>query len=213
MTLLTEPVARPAAGPLPSRRTLLALSIAYAALFVALLLASQAPDDVTTPSRVAARMSRDPEAEAWLTYAGIATAAVLLFLGCALRRVLGARTDHWLSGAAGLGFAALGGSLALFAAADLWLTKAVDTGDASAVRTLTIISVASFPFAMLGLCVALLATGLAARASGVLPTWLAWSCIVLGAVAPVGPGGFAPFVLHPLVLVAIAATARLDPQA
>ena len=51
--------------------------------------------------------------------------------------------------------------------------------------------------AMLGLACILIATGISAYRSGALPRWLAIVSIVLGAMAPLGPGGFAPFLNFP----------------
>ena len=47
--------------------------------------------------------------------------------------------------------------------------------------------------------------GITALKQEALPKWLAWGSIVLGALAPLGPGGFVSFMLFPLWLVVVAA--------
>jgi hypothetical protein len=51
---------------------------------------------------------------------------------------------------------------------------------------------------MLAVSVVLLAGGVAALRSGALPRWLAWVAAVVGAVAVLGPLGFAAFFLMPV---------------
>lgn len=197
----------------PQRRTLLVLAAVYLVGFVLALAVSQDPDDVIAPQKVIDKMTFSEDTVAWISFGGIALAALLVFYGAGLRSLLTARGRHWTTDAVGYGFVAMAGALALMSAAGLWLGKAVEIRDLSAVHTLTIIDTSTFVFAMLGLCVSMLAVGLAGRATGALPTWLCWVSIVLGVIAPIGPGGFAPFTLFPLWLLVVAATVKIEPSA
>lgn len=197
----------------PQRRTLLVLATVYLVGFVAAMATSQTPDDVVDPQKVIDQMTRSENATAWICFGGVALAATLLFYAAGLRSLLSAAKKHWTTEAAGYGFLAMATALVMFVAADLWLAKAVDLGDLSAVHTLTIIDTSTFLFAMLGLCGSMLGTGLAGRATGALPSWVCWASIVLGAIAPIGPGGFAPFLLFPIWLIVVAATVKVDTRA
>ncbi|MCU1600513.1 MAG: hypothetical protein JWO22_1222 [Frankiales bacterium] len=212
MTTTAAPLTTRSTAPttdLPRRRTLVVLAVLYLLGFVVALGSSQDPDDVIAPEKVIAKMTRNVDTVSWITYGGIALAAVLVFYGVALRSVVRAHGRHWTTDVVGYGFAAMAGALALIAAAGLWLAKAVDVHDLGAVHTLTIIDTSTFLFAMLGLCTSMLGVGLAGRATGALPGWLCWVSIVLGAIAPIGPGGFAPFLLFPLWIIVVAATVKL----
>jgi hypothetical protein len=61
-----------------------------------------------------------------------------------------------------------------------------------------VINSAYFFPSMLAVSVVLLAGGVAALRSGALPRWLAWVAAVVGAVAVLGPLGFAAFFLMPV---------------
>ena len=63
---------------------------------------------------------------------------------------------------------------------------------------------------MIGLMCAMIGVGVTTLADGALPKWMAWGSIVVGAMAPLGPGGFVPFMLFPLWVVAVAAIVRRD---
>jgi hypothetical protein len=56
----------------------------------------------------------------------------------------------------------------------------------------------------------MIGVGVTTLADGALPKWMAWGSIVVGAMAPLGPGGFVPFMLFPLWVVAVAAIVRRD---
>lgn len=61
---------------------------------------------------------------------------------------------------------------------------------------------------MIGLMCSFIGVGLTALKEAALPKWLAWASIIIGAMAPLGPGGFVPFVLFPLWMIVIAGLVR-----
>ena len=55
-------------------------------------------------------------------------------------------------------------------------------------------------------------SGMAGLTTGALPKWLSIGSIVVGVIAPLGPLGFAGFLLLPLWMLAVALTVRLEPS-
>jgi hypothetical protein len=120
------------------------------------------------------------------------------------------RTRHWTGDAAFIGFVTMAWTLAGFAVTSLALHHAVASGDTHAVRAINILDTTNFPPAMIGLMCAMIGVGVTALVSDALPRWMAWGSIVVGVMAPLGPGGFVSFMLFPLWLVAVAAIVRRD---
>lgn len=212
MTTTTQPGPTPNAiavpGPLPSRRLLVALASVYL-MFFAVLMASggdRAPDD--DPAKLIAGYHVSDVTIQLMTYAAMVTAALLVFYGAALRSVLGARARHWTGDVAFIGFVTMAWTLASFAVTSLALHHAVGIGDTQVVRAINILDTTNFPPAMIGLMCSMIGVGVTALKQEALPKWLAWGSIVIGAMAPLGPGGFVPFMLFPLWVVAVAATVR-----
>jgi hypothetical protein len=147
-------------------------------------------------------------------YALMALCGVLVFLGAALRSAVTRGRRHWTGDVALAGFVLLAMTYAGFGVSTLVLQHAVEIGDRTLVAAANLIDTSNFLPAMASMICLYAGTGLTALQTGSLPRWLAWTSVVLGVLAPLGPGGFAPFVLLPLWAVAVAVTVRLDdPQA
>ena len=65
---------------------------------------------------------------------------------------------------------------------------------------------------MLAMVCSYVGVGAAALAGRSLPRWLGLASIGLGCLAPLGPGGFVPFVLFPVWMVAVAWLLRPAPE-
>jgi hypothetical protein len=211
-TTTTQPGPAPDAiavpGPLPSRRLLVALAGVYLVIFGVLMVSSgdRAPDD--DPAKLIAGYNISDVTIQLMTYAAMVAAALLVFYGAALRSVLGARTRHWTGDVAFIGFVTMAWTLASFAVTSLALHHAVGIGDTQVVRAINILDTTNFPPAMIGLMCSMIGVGVTALKQEALPKWLAWGSIVIGAMAPLGPGGFVSFMLFPLWLVVVAAMVR-----
>jgi len=58
----------------------------------------------------------------------------------------------------------------------------------------------------------MIAVGITALGNRSLPRWLAIASIVVGCMAPLGPGGFVPFTLFPFWLIAVSVLIRTPKQ-
>lgn len=212
MATTTEPAHAPAAvavpGPLPSRRLLVALGSLYLVFFGVLIASGgdRSPED--DPTKLIAGYTVSDLTIQLVTYGAMVAAAVLVFYGAALRSVLAARTRHWTGDAAFIGFVTMAWTLAGFAVTALALHKAVGIGDTQVVQAINVLDTTNFPPAMIGLMCSFIGVGVTALKEAALPKWLAWASIIIGAMAPLGPGGFVPFMLFPLWLIVIAAMVR-----
>lgn len=195
-------------GPLPSRRLLVVVSSIYLAFFAVLMLTSADRSAEDDPTSLIAGYGVSDLTIQLVTYAAMAAAALLVFYGAALRAILAARTQHWTGDAAFIGFVTMAWTLASFAVTSLALHKAVGIGDTQVVQAINVLDTTNFPPAMIGLMCAFIGVGVTALKEAALPTWLSWASIALGALAPLGPGGFVPFMLFPLWLVLIAVMVR-----
>jgi hypothetical protein len=196
-------------GPLPGRKVLVGLALVYLAVFVVMMAtgADRSADD--DPAELIADYDISDLGAQLMTYGTVIAAAVLVFLGAGVRSVLRRTGQRWTADAAMLGFAVMGLTLVGFAMTALALHHAVDIGDTTVVRAINVLDTTNFPLAMLAMACAMIGTGVTALRGGVLPAWLCWASIVLGVMAPLGPLGFAPFVLFPIWTVVVAAKLRL----
>ena len=194
----------------PGRRTLVGLGLVYLIFFVAMMAfgADRSADD--DPAKLIADYGTSDLGAQLMTYGAVTGAAVLAFLGAALRSVLLRTGRRWTADVAMLGFAVMGLAIVGFAMSALALHHAVDIGDTTVVRAINVLDTTNFPLAMLAMACAMIGTGMTALRGDALPAWLCWASIVLGAMAPLGPLGFAPFMLFPIWTVVVAATVRLS---
>lgn len=212
MTTTTQPGPPPdtitGPAPLPSRRLLLALASSYLVIFGTLMAlgGDRSPDD--DPAKLMAGYDVSDLTSQLTTYAAMVAAAVLVFYGAALRSVLAGRTQRWTSDVAFIGFVTMAWTLGGFAVMGLALHHAVGIGDSRVVQTINILDTTNFPPAMIALMCSMIGVGVTALQAGSLPKWLTWGSIVIGGMAPLGPGGFVPFMLFPLWLIVVAATVR-----
>lgn len=145
-------------------------------------------------------------------YALVVAAILLVFWGAAIRSLLTANRRSWtadvvLAGSLSMALAIVGWTVTLFA-----LEFAVESGVPEVAEAINILDNANFVPAMLGLACLMVGVGLTALREGSLPKWFAIASVVLGALAPLGPGGFAPFTLFPLWIIAVSALVRVPTE-
>lgn len=183
------------------------LGAAFAILFVGIMARTGDTPEATAPAADVMAFYNDHASQfrvgAW---ALVAAAVVLLFFGAGLRDAL--RGDDATAGER-LPSVAYGGaivaavSLAMFAMSGSALVVAADSGNADVVTALNILDSRTFLLAMVGLSALMLAAGLGALRMATLPRWLAWTSVVLGLLAPAGPGGFVAFFAFPFWILAV----------
>jgi len=135
-----------------------------------------------------------------------------LFFAGYLRRILyrAEGGQGWLPTVAWGGAVVLAAGATVGASLNFALADYADELDPTAMQAINAIVYDFFwPFPI-GMSLLLLATGLSALRSGVLPRWLAWIAVVAGVVCMLGPAGFFGFLAGVLwILVAsIVLTAR-----
>jgi hypothetical protein len=197
-------------GPPAGRRTMVTLAVIYLGLFAVLMAtgADRQPD--ADPAKLIAGYHTSENAVRILTYSTVVAAAVLAFVGAAIRSALTRHTRRWTADVALVGFVLMGLTLVTWAISALALYHAVDIGDTSVVRAINVIDTTNFPLAMLSMSCAMLGVGVTALQERALPTWLCWATIVLGVMSPLGPLAFAPFLLFALWVVVVTASVRLS---
>ena len=196
-------------GATPDRRTTIGLSVLYSLLFVALFLTGGKEIDADSSGKEVLKDFTMSSTAVQVGGFGLVIAAVLIvFWGVAIRARLTPVRRSWtadavVGGTIALALTLVGWTVTLFA-----LKDAVDSGVPEVAQAANIMNNANFPPAMLGLACTMIGVGLTAWREGSLPRWLAIVSIVLGAIAPLGPGGFAPFVLFPIWAIAVSALVR-----
>jgi len=175
--------------------------VLYAALFiVAMGMQGSAPSQDAPGAEVITFYQSHHNALYVSCFVLVAAAIAFVFFAGALREAL--RRDDgkgdWLPTVAFGGGVAYAIALSLFAVGQAALLKGADLGNVEMARTLNVINSANFYPAMVAVSVVLLAGGIAALRTNALPRWLAWVATVVGAVAVLGPLGFAGFFLLPL---------------
>ena len=210
-TLTSAPTTDTTGSSVPRRSTLVALALIFLAGFAVLMATGGDNEPDASLTSIKDTYDYSQTVLRVTSYAGMALCAFLVFLGAGLRSGLRSRRPAWTADVAMLGFVVIGLTIAGWAVSGLTMWHAIDQGEDASIRTLNFIDTSNFLPLMMGMICAYVGTGLAGLASGTLPKWLAGASVVLGCLAPLGPLGFAPALLLPLWLVAIAATVRLDP--
>ena len=130
-------------------------------------------------------------------------AFLLLFFGAALKRRLDQANGHSALGSVALGGAILAAAMfALVGMLEAAMANAAHRGDQQAVYTLNQLHSYDWLGWNAAFAALLLATGVAARRSRMLPAPLAWATIVIGA-SLLTPAGFFGFMLVPLWLIVV----------
>lgn len=192
------------------------LGTAFAALFVLAFVGSGGGAESDTPgSEVIADHAQSSSTLLIFGTALIIAAIVLVFFGGWLRQTLRstATGPDWLPDVVLAGAIIHAVTLTTFVSSSNSVQHAIDTGDPAIAQALNIASGSDFVTAMLGLACMLIATGVSAYRSGALPRWLAVVSIILGVMAPLGPGGFAPFLTFPVWVVVVSFMATSRPRA
>jgi hypothetical protein len=193
----------------PDRRTTVALAVLYSLLFVALFLTGGDEIAADSSGKEVIKDFTMSSAAVQVGGFGLVIAAVLIvFWGVAIRARLTSARRSWtadavIGGTIALALTLVGWTVTLFA-----LKDAVDSGVPEVAEAVNIMNNSNFPPVMLGLACTMIGVGLTAWREGSLPRWLAIVSVVLGAIAPLGPGGFAPFVLFPIWAITVSAMVR-----
>ena len=166
-------------------------------LFVVLLVVSfilgGSPKGADSPAREIKQWYLDNKDSAEIgAFIGTVAAAVLIFFGAYLRKVLSAAEGEPamlpILALIGLSIVAVGGAIdnmLLFATAE-----AADDIPATSVQTIQAIWDNDFLPLLLGVIVFNWSVGLSVLRSGALPKWMGWAAIVFGVVSLAGPIGF-----------------------
>ena len=175
--------------------------VLYAALFIiAMAMQGSAPSS-DAPGAAVITFYQSHHGSLYVScFVLVAAAVAFVFFAGALREALrrDGRGGDWLPTVAFGGGVAYAIALSLFAVGQAALLKGADLGNVDIVRTLNVLNSANFFPAMVAVSVVLLAGGVAALRTDALPRWLGWVATVVGAVAVLGPLGFAGFFLLPL---------------
>lgn len=210
-TQQAPPTADPEATGLPRRRIMVVLSLLYLLLFAALIgTGGESPDPKTAGSKIIADYDTGDVMIQLAVYSTVVAAALLVFYGGALRAVLRSRRPTWTADLALAGLILMAVAIVGFGVSALAVHSAVATGNPAVAQTANVLDNSNFPTAMLGMVTTMVATGVTALRTGLLARWLAVASIVIGCLAPLGPGGFVPFALFPIWLVAVAVLLRRD---
>ena len=196
-------------GAAPDRRTTIALAVVFSLMMVGLILTGG--EEIASDSSGQKVIKDFTDSSATVQIGGfglVITAVLIVFWGVAIRARLTLLRRSWTADAVIGGAVAVGLTLAGWAVTLFALKDAVDSDVPEVAQAVNIMNNANFPPVMLGLSCMMIGVGLTAWREGSLPRWLAAVSIVLGAIAPLGPAGFAPFVLFPIWAIAISAIVR-----
>jgi len=214
MTTSHSAVARATGAATPERRTTVVLAVLYSVLFVGVFLTggSEIASDASG-AQVIKDFTRSSATVQLAGYGLVVAAILIVFWGIAIRARLTAARRSWtadavIGGTVALALTLVGWTVTLFA-----LKDAVDSGVPAVAETVNILDNANFVPAMLGLSCTMIGVGLTAWREGSLPRWLAVVSIALGALAPLGPGGFAPFTLFPVWAIVVSVLVVATPDA
>jgi hypothetical protein len=199
----------------PERRTTVALAALYCLMFVGIFIAGSSSDisPESSGEKVIKEFTSSSAAVQVGGYGLVVAAAVLVFWGAAMRRLLMSAQRSWtadavLGGTIAMALTLVGWTVTLFA-----LKDAVDSGIPEVAQSVNIMNNANFVPGMLGLTCTMIGVGLTSLRTGSLPRWLAIASIVVGALGPVGPVGFIPFALFPIWIIVVSALVRTTPDA
>lgn len=194
----------------PTRRTTVVLAVLYCVLFVGIVATGGAEIASSSSGKEVIEEFTISETAMQISgYGLVVTAIVIVFWGAAMRaRLTSRRLPSWtadavLAGTVALALTLVGWTVTLFA-----LKDAVDSGVPEVAQAANIMDNANFVPAMLGLACTMVGVGLTAMRDHSLPRWLAVGSIAVGAIAPLGPGGFVPFALFPIWAIAVSALLR-----
>lgn len=177
-----------------SREWLVPLTgIAFIVLLAVSLIVQGSPKGADDgPAAVAKWYLDNKDAAEISSFIGVVGAALLIFFGAYLRKVLEAAEGPGsmlpILALIGVTIVAIGGAIdgmLLFAAAE-----AADDIPAPEIQTIQAIWDNDFLPFFLGVLVFLWSVGLSVLRSGVLPKWLGWFAIVFGVISLAGPIGF-----------------------
>lgn len=194
----------------PDRRVLVMLAVLFLAGFVAMMIIGTDREPDADPGRIIADYDTSLGVMRIQSYFLMTVCGVMVFLGAGIRSALAPRTRSWTADAALAGFVILALTYAGFGVTGAAMHHAVDIGDPTLVAAVNLLDTSNFLPAMAGMICLYVGTGVTALREQALPSWLSWLSIALGVAAPLGPLGFAPFMLLPVWAVLVAALLRRD---
>ncbi len=164
------------------------------------------PDDKASAAKVVSYY-RDHKDASMVAALMVAIGAVLLVLFAArLREVLrGGRSGSDLLPITVFGgFLILATGLLLMALVHFALVQAADHRFASPAQTLNVLDSNDFFVLLGGMCLVMLASGIAIVRRPVLPRWLGWTAIVVAVLSLAGPAGFFGLILGTVWIFVVA---------
>lgn len=201
------------------RRTTAYVGGTFTALFwVGMSLSGEVPEEKAPAAEVISFYTDHASRVRISAFVAVAAAVVILFFGGALRAAM--RGDDDASGWGDmLATVLFGGSVAYalglagFAVTSFAVVEAAEHGQPEVAKALNLLDSSNFFPAVVGISAMMLAAGIRSRQARLLPGWLAWASIVVGALAPVGIAGFVAFMIFPLWVVVVGVTvARRTPE-
>jgi len=191
------------------RPVLIGLALVFLLAWVYFFVFTRAEiDNEATGAAVLEKFDASRSEVTWgMGYPVQAMAALLVFWAAAVRHQV---SSAWAATAGLLGAALVAYTYSTWAVTTLALYHAAHMGSADSAQTLNTLDNSNFLPVMLGMICLYVGFGLAAWTTGTLPRWLAGGSILLGVMAPLGPGGFPAFVLLPVWLVAVSALLRSE---
>jgi len=187
------------------RRVLVLLAVLFLVGFALMMATGADREPDANPAKIIAGYDTTDTAIHVQSFALMAMCGLVVFLGAGLRSALAPRTRSWTADATFGGFVLLAMTYAGFGVTSLALHHAVGIGDPTLVAATNLADTANFLPAMAAMICIYVGTGVTALRARALPGWLCWVSIVLGVAAPLGPLGFAPFMLLPVWSVVVAA--------
>lgn len=201
------------------RRTTAYVGGAFTALFVVgMSLSGDAPEEKAPAAEVISFYNDHANQVRISAFVAVAAAVVILFFGGALRSAMRGDDDaggwgEMLATVAFGGAVAYALGLAGFAVTSFALVEAAKLGQPEVAKALNLLDSSNFFPTTVGVSAMMISAGIRSRQTRLLPAWLAWISIVIGALAPVGIAGLVAFMAFPLwVLVVGVTVARRTPQ-
>jgi hypothetical protein len=194
-------------------RLLVLLAVVFLVGFAVMMATSTDREPDADPAKIIADYHTSLGAIRIQSYALMALCGVVVFLGAGLRSALAPRVRSWTADVVLAGFVLLAVTYAGFGVTSLALHHAVDIGDPTLVSAMNLVDTSNFLPAMAAMICIYVGTGVTALRERALPTWLCWASIVLGVAAPLGPLGFAPFMLLPAWALLVAVLVGRRPTA
>ena len=201
------------------RRTTACVGGAFTATFiVGMALSGDAPEEKAPAAEVISFYTDHASQVRISAFLTVAAAVVLLFFGSGLRAALRGDDDgggwgEMLATVVFGGAVAYAVGLAGFGVTSFAVVEAADLGQPEVTKALNVLDSSNFFPTLVGVSAMMVAAGIRSRQVRLLPGWLAWASIVIGALAPMGIAGLVAYMAFPLWVFVVGVTlARRTPE-